>query len=197
MPPHYWNTTGVRHKVCYSLISNRKLAYPYYDKNTKIVVLRKTRDHYETLVPVVGAYQAVDQVADTNVLRAEKKGKLFKVAKDLGAAFAATQTQKASIVHDGYEILRAQMLQNNWPAKNVDDLLMQESCCCGCKIAFPRLFFKNIDRSGNNISTHHLSSYHFCSVTNKRLAAAFCSFQEEAGRFSVCLGCASQKSNTK
>ncbi len=71
-------------------------------------------------------------------------------------------------------------LKNNWPAKYIDDLLMQESCCCGCKIAFPRLFFQNIDRSGNNISSHYLSSYHFCSVTNKRLAAALCSSQEEA-----------------
>ena len=89
------------------------------------------------------------------------------------------------------------MLQNNWPAKYVDDLIMQESCCCGCKIAFSRLYFQNIDRSGNNISTHYLSSYHFCSVTNKRLAAAFCSSQEEAGCVSVCQGGASQQSTTK
>ena len=26
LPPHYWNTTGVRHKVCYSLISNRNIS---------------------------------------------------------------------------------------------------------------------------------------------------------------------------
>jgi hypothetical protein len=67
---------------------------------------------------------------------------------------------------------------DNWPAKYIDDLLMQESCCCGCKISFPRLFFQNIDRSGNNISSHYLSSYHFCSVKNKRLAAAFCSLKK-------------------
>ena len=59
LPPHYWNTAGKPHKVCYSLVSNCKLLYPYYDDSTKFVVLRKTGDNYETLKPVIGGYPVV------------------------------------------------------------------------------------------------------------------------------------------
>ena len=75
------------------------------------MVLRKTGNHYETLIPVVGAYWVANQAADINALSEEKKRKIYKVSKDLDVAFAPTQTQKASIVHDEFDIFRERMLK--------------------------------------------------------------------------------------
>ena len=83
-------------------------------------------------------------------------------------------------------VLKQKMLEYDWPAKDIDDLLLQKVCCCGCADKLASLYF---NETGNNISKEHFVAYHLCSVTNKRLVGAFCSSEDEAGHLSVCKGC--------
>ena len=78
------------------------------------------------------------------------------------------------------------MLSNGWSENGIDDLLRQTSCCCGCEIPLPSF-------NANNISMQHFVSYHFCSVSSKRLVGAMCSIEEDAGNLSVCRGCETKK----
>ncbi len=117
----------------------------------------------------------------------EKKRKSVDADQNETVHNSISPTKKAAIG------LESRMIANSWPKNDIDDLLKQQYCCCGsCGSGhIPKLYF-NSD-SDNNVSISHLAAYHFCSVSNRRLRGAFCSSEEEAGRYSMCVNCVKNK----